>query len=201
MSNKPNTAFEIQESGLYIVKDAVASFPHLDKPNSFDGEAEKAKYSINVLFPIDSPAYADMKKAVGKLMPKGAKPDVSKLPFKEAKSVPESWQDAHGVSAYTCKLVNKNPIKCFGANGLPVDPASIKGGDRISVAFEPYWFESKYGVFCQLQAKAVLVIGEYLEFGGGGGVTVNDASVFGAAVSKPVHAPTEEDPFGDDVPF
>jgi hypothetical protein len=103
------------------------------------------------------------------------------------------------VSAYTCKLVNKNPIKCFGANGLPVDPASIKGGDRISVAFEPFWFESKFGVFCQLQAKAVLVIGDYLEFGGGGGVSVNDASVFGAAVSKP--EPASADPFNDDVPF
>ena len=198
MSNKPTTSFEAQDSGLFLVKDAVASFPHLDKPNSFDGDADKAKYSVNALFPIDSEAYAELKKAVAKLMPKGAKPDVGKLPFREASKLPESWQDAHGVSAYTAKFVSKAPVKCFSANGLPIDPAEIKGGDRISVAFAPYWFESKYGVFCQLQAKAVLHIGQYLEFGGGG-VSVNDASVFGAPTAKPVAV---TDGFEDlEIPF
>lgn len=197
-----STKFEKRADGLFVLTGGHASFPHLVEPNSFDGDAEKAKFSVNMLFPIESKAYAEFKKAVASIMPKGAKPDASKLPFKEAKSVPESWQDKHGVSAYTVKFVNKKPITVYGTNGLPVAADAIKGGDIIAVAFEPFWFESKFGWFCQLQARAVLKISDDLDFGGGGGAPA-DASVFGIKPSSPfVETAAETDGFEDsEIPF
>lgn len=206
---KQNPRFEILPTGVVVIHDVTASFPHLDKPSAVDPDKpENARYSINALFNIDAAAYTELKKYAASKLPDGVKPaDVSKPPFKEIApdKLPESWKDEYGVSAFSAKFASKDKPNVIDANGMPIDPTSVYGGNRVSIAFTVYTFKNKFGTFIQLQLGAVMKQGDDLDFGGNRVAIGADA--FGV---KPVSlgdavpaqkAPANADPFGDDIPF
>jgi Protein of unknown function (DUF2815) len=204
--NKLNSTFEVRADGRCILKNVVASYPHLDKANAFEGDESKAKFSINALLEIESEAYQQLKKHLASLMPKGAKPAIDRLPFREAKKTPEAWKDVHGVSAYSVKMVNKRKVAVFNSDGSALEPASISGGQIVNVSFEPFWYDNKYGDFCQLTLCAVMLVKEHLKFSAETPASAEDFGVtprddFSTVAPRDNKPADKSDPFGDDIPF
>lgn len=198
-----SVSFEVTPQGLFVLKGVHASYPHLGKAHSFDGDAEKARFSLNALVPVSAEAYGQMKKALAAKLPKdGPKPDVSKLPFKEISGdkLPQAWIDSQGVSAYSVKFAAKTAPQIYDEKGLPASADIIQGGDIVNVAFTAFGFSNKFGTFLQLQLAAVQKVKSDLSFGGNAPQV--DASVFGVAPVDFAKATPATDGFEDmEIPF